>query len=69
MLRRASTAAEPPLEIQYSNKRVKRSADIPEDTESAESTIRRKNAVDGPVSVFGGVHPNLNQCSNERRAT
>jgi hypothetical protein len=36
-----STAAEPPLERQYSNKRVKRSTDIPESTDG---TIRRKNS-------------------------
>jgi len=37
-----STAAEPRLEEQYSNKRVKRSADVPESTDG---TIRRKNSV------------------------
>ena len=37
-----STAVEPPLEGQYSNKRVRRSADVPESTES---TIRRKDSV------------------------
>ena len=37
-----STAAEPLLERQHSNKRVKRSADIPETTDG---TIRRKNSV------------------------
>lgn len=40
-----SPAAEPPLERQYSNKRVKRSADVPESTESTDSTIRRKRSV------------------------
>jgi hypothetical protein len=40
-----STAAEPRLERQYSNKRVKRSADVPESTDNTDSTIRRKNSV------------------------
>ena len=44
-----SSAAAPPLERQYSNKRVKRSADI---SESTDSTIRRKNSA-MPVAWFG----------------
>ena len=40
-----SPAAEPPLERQYSNKRVKRSADVPESTGNTESTIRRTRSL------------------------
>ena len=63
-----STAAEPPLERQYSNKRVKRSADVPESTESAESTIPRKNSVmnGGWFSQRGRERPSKSKSVFER---
>jgi len=63
-----STAAEPPLERQYSNKRVKRSADVHESTESAESTIRRKNSVmnGGWFSQRGRERPSKSKSVFER---
>ena len=60
-----STAAEPPLERQYSNKRVKRSADVPESTKS---TIRRKDSVmnGGWFSRCGRERPSKSKSVFER---
>ena len=60
-----STAAEPLLERQHSNKRVKRSADVPETTDG---TIRRKNSVmnGGWFSQRGRERPSRPKSGLER---